>query len=163
MSLQDLPARQGERPRTNPNMPHTQISQQAPAEFQEALFQRIANLPGVIVGRSHVSVPGARAFHLSPESAAGPPEAFMIGTEFAHLHPAHDGSLHVVLPEPLARLVIARGWGEFHPMVEMGVAPPTNLMIFGPRDAEELDLVGRIVEASYRNARGIAAGEALTG
>lgn len=132
-------------------MPHQQLDQTAPADLQEALFERARALPGVTVGRSHVSVPGARAFHLD-EAAAGAPDAFMTGKEFAHLHPASDGSLHLVLPEAEARAVIERGWGEFHPLVAQGVMPPTNLMVFGPRDADELETVWRIVEASHANA-----------
>ena len=107
-----------------------------------------------MVGASHVSVPGARAFHLDSDHAAGPPEAFMVGTEFAHLHPAYDGSLHLVLPETAAREVIAKGWGEFHPLVTQGVMPPTNIMVFGPRDDAELEVVEQIVRAAYANARG---------
>ena len=118
------------------------------------MFERAAGLPGVIVARSHVSVPGARAFHLDEEHAGGPDEAFMVGTEFAHLHPPYDGSLHLVLTEPEARQVIERGWGEFHPLVEQGVMPPTNLMVFGPRDAAELETVWTVVQASYANATG---------
>ena len=153
-ALSTLPQRLGDRPRTNPNMPHQQVSQNAPLELQETLFGRCAALPGVVVGRSHVSVPGARAFHLEDDAATGPREAFMLGTEFAHLHPAQDGSLHLVLPEPLARQVIAQGWGEFHPMVQQGLMPPTNLMVFGPRDEAELEIVWSIVQAAYQNARG---------
>jgi phospholipase/carboxylesterase len=153
-TLVDLPVRTGDRPRTNPHMPHQQVSQNASAELQEALFERAVALPGVIVGRSHVSVPGARAFHLDASHATGPQEAFMYGTEFAHLHPTYDGSLHIILPEPLALEVIAKGWGEFHPLVAQGVMPPTNLMVFGPRDAAELDTVWRIVQASYDHATG---------
>ena len=155
--LSTLPKREGELPRTNPNMPHQQVSQNAPVQMQEALFARVAELPGVVVGRSHVSVPGARAFHLDEASAAGPQEAFMIGTEFAHLHPSDDGSLHLILPEALAREVIERGWGEFHPLVQQGLMPPTNLMVFGPRDEAELEAVWQIVQAAYANARGEAA------
>jgi phospholipase/carboxylesterase len=135
-------------------MPHTQTSQNAPGDLQEALFERAAKLPGVVVGRSHVSVPGARAFHLDADRAHGPREAFMVGTEFAHLHPPYDGSLHLVLPEEEARTVIELGWGEFHPLVEQGVMPPTNLMVFGPRDADELETVWAIVQASYAYASG---------
>ena len=76
----------------------------------------------------------------------------MVGTEFAHLHPAYDGSLHLVLPEPVALRVIERGWGEFHPLVAQGGMPPTNLMVFGPRDEAELEVVWPIVQASYANA-----------
>src|SRR5258708_20249353 len=100
--LSTLPQRAGERPETHHAMPHQQVSQNAPSEFQEALFERIAALPGVIVGQSHVSVPGARAFHLEPESAGGDSGAFMAGTEFAHLHPPYAGSLHTLPPPPPA-------------------------------------------------------------
>jgi phospholipase/carboxylesterase len=137
-------------------MPHTQESENAPSPFQEALFERIAALPGVEVGRSHVSVPGARAFHLDAEHAKGSTEAFMMGTEFAHLHPEYDGSLHVKLPEAMARQVIERGWGEFHPMAAQGAIPPTTLMVFGPRDEAEVDTIFSIVRASYEEATGAA-------
>ncbi len=153
IDLSTLPRRAGDRPNTHNQMPHQQVSQNAPAELQEELFERIAGLPGVVVGGSHVSVPGARAFHLDPASAGPDSDAFMVGTEFAHLHPAHDGSLHVVLPEAAARQVVDLGWGEFHPLVAQGLMPPTNVMVFGPRDAGELDVVWEIVQASYHAAR----------
>lgn len=154
IDLSTLPRRTGEPPQTHNQMPHQQVSQNAPAELQEALFERVAELPGVVVGRSHVSVPGARAFHLEVDAAQAESGAFMAGTEFAHLHPAYDGSLHVVLPEAAARQVIDSGWGEFHPLVAQGLMPPTNVMVFGPRDEDELDAVWRIVRASYEAARG---------
>ncbi len=59
-----------------------------------------------------------------------------------------------MLPEPVARQVIDRGWGEFHPLVEQGMMPPTNVMVFGPRDDQELDVVWQIVRASYDAAQG---------
>ena len=78
-------------------MPHQQLDQNAPAEMQELLFERIRRLPGVSVAPSKISVPGARAFVL--EAPADRPEAFMVGGEFAHLHPPTDGSLHLMLSE----------------------------------------------------------------
>ncbi len=153
-ALARLPRRAGDAPETNPAMPHTQTSQNAPIEFQEALLERAAGLPGVVVGRSRVSVPGARALHLDAQHARGPREAFMLGTEFAHLHPPYDGSLHLTLPEPVARAVIDLGWGEFHPLVEQGVLPPTDVMVFGPRDSDELEVVWLVVRASHAYASG---------
>lgn len=135
-------------------MPHQQLDQLAPVDLQEELFERASGLPGVRTGPSHVSVPGARAFHLEPSMARGEPHAFMRGTEFAHLHPAYDGSLHLALPEDLASVVIEAGWGEHHPLVAVGVMPPTQLMVYGPRDAEELEVVWQIVQASYVFASG---------
>lgn len=152
--LSTLPRRAGDPPRTHHDMPHQQESENAPPELQEALFERIAALPGVEVGASHVSVPGARAFHLDAGHATGSREAFMVGNEFGHLHPAYDGSLHLVLPEAAAREVIDRGWGEFHPMVERGMMPPTTIMVYGPRNEAELDSVMHIARAAYDNATG---------
>src|SRR5438105_13866903 len=101
--LNELPRRDGPRPdtthptRADPH-PHQQLTQIAPAEMQEALFQRASRLAGVSVGDSCVSVPGARAFRLDPALARGPEQAFQCDHEFAHLHPAYDGSLHMTPP-----------------------------------------------------------------
>ncbi len=154
------PPRAGPAPETGPAMPHQQLSQNAPPELQEALFQRGAGLEGVRVGRSGVSVPGARAFLLDEALANGPPEAFMVGTEFAHLHPPYDGSLHLALPAEAAAGLERKGWGELHPLARMGVMPPTALMVFGPRDADELEVVWAVLRASHAFARGLPAGQA---
>ena len=44
-------------------------------------------MPGVEERPSAISVPGARAMGLSEGVPTGPREAFMIGREFAHIHP----------------------------------------------------------------------------
>ena len=154
-AIEGLPNRTGPRPDTGAAMPHQQLTQNAPPELQEALFARATGLPGVRVGRSGVSVPGARAFLLEDGLAHGPPEAFMVGTEFAHLHPAYDGSLHLAMPAEAAADLERKGWGELHPLARMGVMPPTALMVFGPRDADELEVIWTIVQASHTFARGL--------
>lgn len=135
-------------------MPHAQLDQNAPPALSERLLARVAALADVRVGPSHVSVPGARAFHLALAAARGPADAFHAGTEFAHLHPPRDGSLHAMLPPALAREAVALGWAEPHPLAEQGALPPNTIMLFGPRDEEELALVFGLVEASWRYARG---------
>jgi len=92
--------------------PHVQLDQNAPPGLQELLFERAGGLPAVRVEPSMISVPGARAFVLEEEAAGGPAEAFMSGREFARLHPASDGSLHMMPPPDLARTVDEQGWGE---------------------------------------------------
>jgi len=150
----DLSARPGPRPRTTPTNPHVQLDQNAPLELQELLFERARALPGVRVEPSMISIPGARAFVLGEEAAGGPPEAFMVGREFAHLHPPTDGSLHMMLPLSLAEAVDAHGWGELHPVARMGVIPPTAMMVYGPRDEGELEVVWELLHASHAFATG---------
>ena len=74
-----LPERAGSAPSIDGPNPHTQTSQNAPHDLQETLFDRAAQLPGVTVADSLVSVPGARAFILAEDHAKGPAEAFQKG------------------------------------------------------------------------------------
>ena len=108
-----LPVRNGDRPRTTPTNPHTQLDQQPnDSRWTEELARRVFDLPGVVEKPSRVSVPGARALVLEPDEATGPPEAFLIDREFAHLHPAPDHSLHAMLPPESVTEAVAAGWAS---------------------------------------------------
>ena len=142
-----VPARRGPRPKTTQPSheqpgPHQQLSDIAPRELQEELLRRVRTLPEVEVGWSAISVPYARGFHLKPHAAKGPAKAFQRGSEFGHLHPEHDGSLHLNLPPALYDEVLRAGWGEPHPI-------SGTMLVFGPRDEAELEVVWRLVRASY--------------
>jgi hypothetical protein len=151
----DFPVRRGPRPRTTPSNPHTQLDQQPhdPA-VRERLRADLERLPDVVWQPSEISVPGAQALCLADGRGEGPPEAFMVGREFAHLHPDPDQSLHLMVPEALADHLIANGWGEPHPVARMGLLPPTAIMVYAPRDDEEAAAVARIVAASHAFALG---------
>lgn len=150
-----LPQRSGPRPATTPTNPHTQLDQQPEdTRIRERLAQRLFALPDVEERETHISVPGARALWLRDDVPAGPPEAFMIEREFAHLHPRGDQSLHACLPPDLAQAAIDAGWAELHPVARMGLIPPTAVMLYAPRDDEELDLVYGLVVGSYLFAGG---------
>jgi hypothetical protein len=111
------------------------------------------SLPGVVVGPSAVSVPGARAFHF-PSSSNTAPEAFLVGREFAHLHPPSDGSLHLVLPPEAVDDVIENGWAERHPLAGRHGVPANIVMVYGPRDDDELTVVEDLLRASHTLASG---------
>jgi Family of unknown function (DUF5519) len=151
-----LPPRQGARPRTTPANPHTQLDQQpVDLALADELGRRLFALPGVVERPSGISVPGARALTLAPGEPMGPPEAFMVDREFAHLHPSPDHSLHAMLPPDVAQAAIDAGWAELHPVARAGLLPPTAVMLYAPRDEAELAVIERLVEASHRFARGV--------
>ncbi len=135
------------RPSRQQPFPHQQLTQTAPTGLQEELFARVLTLRGVSTGDSCVSVPGARAFILDPALAAGPAGAFLCETEFGHLHPPGDGSVHIALPPDVYPAVQTAGRGEPHPI-------SGTMLVFGPRDGRELEIVWQIVLASYRFALG---------
>jgi phospholipase/carboxylesterase len=160
-----LPVRHGDAPEVSVTTPQQQQSQNSPAQLQETLLSRIAELDGVVTAPSAVSVPGALALLLPPRGlppgelpagdAHGPSDAFIAAEvgEFAHLHPGHDGSLHLVLPIPLAHDALIQGWGVAHPLAGIRLTPGM-VMIFGPRDTTELEIVTGIVSASHSYAAG---------
>jgi len=154
MSSTALPRRDGPRPRTTPTNPHTQLDQQpADAAVIDELARRVFSLPGVVEQPSRISVPGARALTLASDEPIGPPEAFLVDREFAHLHPSPDRSLHAMLPLDLAEEAIDRGWAEIHPVAERGVIPRNAVMLYAPRDDAELAVVEELVQASHAFAR----------
>jgi phospholipase/carboxylesterase len=148
-----LPGRAGARPSVSWTIPQQQESDNAPAELQEALFARMSALPGVESGPSQISVAGARAV-LAPD-ATGPEEAFLVPSarEFAHLHPAYDGSLHLVLPVDLAADAVAKGWAQVHMLAGIRLSPGF-VLVYGPRTEAELEVVAGLVEASHQFALG---------
>ena len=150
-----LPVRPGDRPQTTPSNPHTQLDQQPDdTSVRDQLAQRAFSLPDVVERPTMISVPGARALWLRDDVPAGPPEAFMIEREFAHLHPGRDQSLHLTLPPELAEHAIETGWAELHPVARMGYIPATTVMVYAPRDPEELETVYALLLASYQFAGG---------
>lgn len=150
-----LPPRKGSRPFTTNGPPHQQLDQQPVDDrLRDALAAHVFGLPEVSEGPTRISVPGARALLLSETAAAGPKEAFFVDREFAHLHPGDDSSLHICLPAELAAAAEDAGWAEPHILVASGRLPPTHVMVYAPRDAEELAVVIYLVEASWRFARG---------
>lgn len=143
-----LPTRSGPRPRTTPSNPHTQLDQQpTDPRIREQLAARLFALRGVVERPSAISVAGARALTLRQPSSRS--QLFMVGTEFAHLHPAPDLSLHTVLPPELAAEAIEAGWAEPHPIARLGLIPATVVMLYAPREETELEVVAGLVTAAH--------------
>ncbi len=154
-----LHARAGVRPAVTPGIPQEQRSDNAPLALQEQMFARIAALPGVTTRQSAISVPGARGFMLT--APRGPQDAFLVPSagEFAHVHPGHDGSLHLALPMTLAADLVAKGWGVAHPFAGVRLTPGF-VMLFGPRDDAELETVLGVVRTSHAWASGLVPADA---
>ncbi|GAO11172.1 luciferase family protein [Streptomyces lydicamycinicus] len=154
MTFPALPPREGERPRTGPEVPHLQLSQTSPAEVRQDLLRWMdAALPGTAWGRSKVSAPSSRALFLdgappAPGAVLMPPNA---DEEFTHVHA--DGSLHLALDPADHAAFLASGWGEKHPLYDLGI---NVVMLYAPRDRTELEVAKQVITASYAYATGRA-------
>lgn len=150
-----LPRRAGSRPRTTSSIPHSQTDQQpADASFLDAVLAEAASWAGVVTGPSGISVEGARALVLTDSAPTGPAEAFFVGREFAHGHAQGDHSLHLTLPPAVVERAEVAGWVELHFLALEGRIPRTHVMLYAPRDDDEVAVALRIVRTSYEFATG---------
>jgi phospholipase/carboxylesterase len=143
----ELPARPGGRPTTNRSMPHSQLDENSPPEVFEALASWLFTLPHVREDRSRVSLPSSRAAWITDDVPLADPLA---EREFTHLHQEPGpGSQHLGLPIDDGQAVLAADRGEPHPLD--GMRPDVRyLLIYAPRDADELEVVKTIVSRAYR-------------
>jgi len=148
-----LPLRDGSRPLTSTELPHSQLDQQPGDSRQvDAILADALTWRSVLGQPSAIAAEGARALALDCTAAGGPAEAFLVGREFCHVHAQGDLSLHAALPLPLAAVAERAGWAEPHYLVQTGQAPATIVMLYAPRDDLERDVVLRLVRASYEFA-----------
>ncbi len=88
------------------------------------------------------------------------PENSLIQNEFAHVHGEKDGSLHLRLSDADAKTLLESGWGELHLLAGMFISslnmnlPLGVVMVYAPRNMEEVAIVLSVVKASYDFARG---------
>lgn len=150
--LLDLPDRLTARPATTDGVPHVQIGVSADPVLSKALLERVARFPGVALGATRVSLPGAIGFQLDPSVELAQPNSIVGGREFAHLHP--DGSLHASLEPDLARRAIAAGWAVEHPWSQRRAGWEGFVMIYTPSNQQELDVVYQLVRESFNFVTG---------
>jgi hypothetical protein len=144
----ELATRRGVPPAVAGAGPREQLTQNAPGNLQEWLLDRVRTLPGVLVQPSLLCPEGSRACHLTPNRAHGPAEAFLIGTEFCHIHPVYDGSLHFALPAGAVDVLVRSGWAPRPDDADPAV------LVYGPRNPEEAAVVWSIVRYAYGLALG---------
>lgn len=84
---------------------------------------------------------------ISPQTSLSPINPL----EPVHIHGVTDTSTHLCLPAERANEVCELGWGEVHPFGDFG----TEIMVYGPRDEDELEVVLSIIEESLNFARAL--------
>jgi hypothetical protein len=92
------------------------------------------------------------AIYVKPDVKTINPVAHKIFYEVAHVHPA-DNSLHVYMSPLDAKLVMKRGWGQRFPVTWL--APPSWIMVYAPRNEDEVEVVREVVRAAVCHAVGM--------
>lgn len=150
LSKQALPFRLGPKPRVVGIAPQRQIDQPGSRYCYQALRRTLEKLslkkPAKFgTERSCIEKHGLALFARHPVQTA-------CQGEICHVHDS-DHSMHMCLHPDDSKEVLSRGWGQRHPLawkwwfLTMPVATDF-VMIYAPRDDDELRTVCKIVEAA---------------
>ena len=155
-TLQRIPDRPGPNPTATFEIPHQPLNQPAPIVVQEELITAVAALPNVLLWESPNFLPGAISWILGESLDTDEKGDLTAGSEFGHQHRNEVGSMHLNLPAAASQIVLEKGWAVLHPLsaVIHGSRAVDYLLVYAPRDNEDLKIVWLIVQASYAFARG---------
>jgi phospholipase/carboxylesterase len=150
------PLRAGPRPKVVHLLPHRQLDQWPPPAIFDEFVRRCLGADLVETKESRMAASDTHALFIPEDRALGPREAFIDDHEFCHIHPLPEGSVHMTLPAGIRKWAIGHGWAEEHPLVSSGAVPDTLVMVYAPRDEQELEVVFMLFEASLRFAQTLA-------
>lgn len=162
-SSSSLPYRPGPRPVVQGIAPHRQTTQTGNATTYEALTSHLASIVDTHA-HSHGLYADTSCFEKHSVGIFCAPGFCFRATckgEVCHAHPS-DGSLHLTLHPADVRVVLEKGWGQRHPMAReeegcwwwalvkrwYSAVPSGFVMIYAPRDEEEVAAVLEIVRAA---------------
>ena len=154
-TLKNIPERTGERPTTGDALPHLQITDNSSNELYDQLADWLFNLDHIEERPTIISVRGARAAWIKDDYPNANYDVLQIGHEFTHIHPLDiygGGSQHLSLEREDCETVIAKGWGEYHPMDSVAFPDKQygHIMVYAPRNEQELEVIKQITFTSYQ-------------
>ena len=149
-----MPERIGEAPKIGQVPPQLQFSDQSPRDIYRKFYSwMFSTFPKVRKEPTRISVPTSIAMWLDENEDVGHIDAFMPpsgGREFTHLH--LDGSIHTIVGTEVEDEIIRKNWGVRHMYYDQGVK---EILVYAPRNQEELEILKTIVVKSYQYATGL--------
>jgi hypothetical protein len=144
-----LPMRRGQRPCTIRGPLHVQISDNADDSVLRQLLHEVIAWPDIEARPLPVGTAYLLSLNLAEEVATDDPCAFIAGREFGR---ALFGAptIYLSLPLSYAHWAIVRGWAEPHFYGGFGLVPPGVMVIYTPRDENELSVCRSLFWISYR-------------
>ena len=153
-----IPKRQGERPETTPDIPHTQIDVDPVPAVHDELIRRVYSVPGIEDRPSVVG--GWQGLWIADNVGIAKPNALIDEREFAHIH--NDGSLHIFLEPSRSHEAVDSCWAVFHPyaldFLESLEQPEPDegleawhgfVLLYTPQSIEELNVTFQLIVDGY--------------
>ena len=143
-----IPMRKGRRPTTISGPFHIQCDEYGDPQLLLELVAKAVTWPGVEVDPSAFAGADYISMRLSAEAATDNSSAFIFKRDFAGIVSAAP-TIYLRLPLYCAHWAILNGWAEPHFSSTNGLMPPGVMIIYPPRDEQELLVCEWLLKISY--------------
>jgi hypothetical protein len=154
MGSHELPARRGRRPKTVRGPLHIQCNQHGDLKYLNQLVDEVLTWPYIESAEPSVSRSNTIPIRLMEMVASNDPSAFITDREFARVFLGVP-TIYLVLPLLCAYRAIVRGWAEPHYLGSQGLMPAGTVVVYTPKDVEELAICSVLFSESYHLDRKI--------
>jgi hypothetical protein len=155
MGSDGLPTRRGQRPKTVRGPLHIQCSGHGDLKYLNQLVDEVLTWPYIESAEPLVSRSNTIPIRLTEMAASSDPSAFITDREFGRVLLGAP-TIYLVLPLLCARRAIVRGWAEPHYLGSQGLMPAGTVIVYTPKDVEELAVCLVLFSESYHLGRKIA-------
>jgi hypothetical protein len=164
-ALQDLPVRKSSRPRTLRGPLHIQCSGHGDRKYLDQLVRDVLSWPHVEALPDASNPPTAIPIRFEQDAVTLASAPFMSAREFGRVLLGAP-TLYLALPLGCAHRAIVRGWAEPHYLSSFGLMPPGAVVVYTPKDRDQLSVCYTLFYAAYQSAfalNGCPARSALSG
>jgi hypothetical protein len=154
MGSHELPARRGRRPKTVRGPLHIQCNQHGDLRYLNQLVDEVLTWPYIESAEPFISRSNTIPIRLMEMAASNNPSAFITDREFARVFLGVP-TIYLVLPLLCAHRAIVRGWAEPHYLGSQGLMPAGTVVVYTPKDVEELAVCSVLFSDSYHLGRKI--------
>jgi hypothetical protein len=154
MRSDELPARRGQRPKTVRGPLHIQCNGHGDLKYLNQLVDEVLTWPYIESAEPLVSRSNTIPIRLTEMAASSDPSAFITDREFARVLLGAP-TIYLVLPLLCAHRAIVRGWAEPHYLGSCGLMPAGTVIVYTPKDVEELAVCFVLFSESYHLGRKI--------
>lgn len=150
-TLRDLPTRKGSRPKTLRGPLHIQCSGHGDRKYIDQLVGDVLSWPYVEGLADSSNPPTAIPFRFQENAATLDSAPFISTREFARVLLGAP-TIYLALPLECAHWAIVRGWAEPHYLGSFGLMPAGVVVVYTPKDREELSACYALFHAAYHSA-----------
>ncbi len=151
LTLRDLPARKGARPKTLHGPLHIQFSGHGDRKYVDQLVMDVLSWPHIET-LAHPHDPTATIPIRFEKAAATLDSApFISAREFARVLLGAP-TIYLALPLVCAHWAIVQGWAEPHYLGSVGLLPAGTVVVYTPKNREELAICYSLFFAAYHSA-----------